>query len=74
MEYPIPQDLEDKLTFSTSKKHYITGNIAVFRHRNEDFESCAPIPYNRSSQLCIREDVIAGTANRTLEAIIYLTP
>ena len=73
MEYRIPEDLENELTFSSSGTHYIIGNIAEFKHRNEDFESWTPIPYNRSSQICIREDAMARYANRTLEAIVYLT-
>ena len=74
MEYRIPEDLENELTFSTSEKHHIIGNIAVLKDRNEDFESWTPIPYNKSSQLCIRADSMAQKANMTLEAIIYLIP
>ena len=72
--YRIPEDLVNKLTFSTSEKHYIIGNITVLKSRGEDFESWIPIPYNKSSQLCISVYEIAPDADRTLKTIIYLTP
>ena len=74
MECPIPENLANELDFSTSERQYIIGNIAEFNHRMGDFESWTPIPYTRSSQICIREDAMARYANRTLEAIIYITP